>query len=254
MTDSPSAPRPAVRTAVRAGKDRGAAGSRTVFERMFEHGTSRPDPHAGVKTGTGRAPSVRRSGPPEPVAGSAACPRPSTPGWPQVARLLSDAGRTGEIRVLPDDVRTAAAAAAALGVPVGAIVNSLVFAVDGGRRARPLLVLTSGAHRVDETTVAGLLGVAGISPGRRRLRPQAHRPGHRRRRADRAPRADRHPRRRRARPARRRSGPPPDTRSTVFPTSYDELLRLTAGTAAEVGSGPTDATALGVGGTEALAP
>ena len=49
------------------------------------------------------------------------------------------------MRVLPDAVTTAAAAAAALGVEVGQIANSLVFDADGA----PLLVLTSGAHRVD---------------------------------------------------------------------------------------------------------
>ena len=57
--------------------------------------------------------------------------------------------------VLPDAVTTAAAAAAALGVEVGQIANSLVFDADGA----PLLVLTSGAHRVDTGKVAGLVGV-----------------------------------------------------------------------------------------------
>jgi len=59
------------------------------------------------------------------------------------------------LRVLPEAVTTAAAAAAALGVEVGQIANSLVFDADG----EPLLVLTSGAHRVDTAKVAGLLGV-----------------------------------------------------------------------------------------------
>jgi prolyl-tRNA editing enzyme YbaK/EbsC (Cys-tRNA(Pro) deacylase) len=59
------------------------------------------------------------------------------------------------LRVLPDADTTAAAAAAALGVGVGQIANSLVFEADG----EPLLVLTSGAHRVDTAKVAGLLGV-----------------------------------------------------------------------------------------------
>ena len=36
--------------------------------------------------------------------------------------------------------------------------------------------------------------------------------------------------------------------ATVFPTTYEELLRLTAGTAAEVGSGPTEAGAIGGAG------
>jgi prolyl-tRNA editing enzyme YbaK/EbsC (Cys-tRNA(Pro) deacylase) len=58
------------------------------------------------------------------------------------------------MRVLPDAVTTAAAAAAALGVEVGQIANSLVFDADGA----PLLVLTSGAHRVDTGKVAALVG------------------------------------------------------------------------------------------------
>ena len=58
------------------------------------------------------------------------------------------------LRVLPDAVTTAAAAAAALGVEVGQIANSLVFDADG----TPLLVLTSGAHRVDTGKVAALVG------------------------------------------------------------------------------------------------
>ena len=56
--------------------------------------------------------------------------------------------------VLPDAVTTAPAAAAALGVEVGQIANSLVFDADGA----PLLVLTSGAHRVDTGKVAALIG------------------------------------------------------------------------------------------------
>lgn len=58
------------------------------------------------------------------------------------------------MRVLPDAVTTAAAAAAALGVEVGQIANSLVFDADG----TPLLVLTSGAHRVDTGKVAARIG------------------------------------------------------------------------------------------------
>jgi prolyl-tRNA editing enzyme YbaK/EbsC (Cys-tRNA(Pro) deacylase) len=49
------------------------------------------------------------------------------------------------VQILPDAVHTAAAAAAALGVEVGQIANSLIFNADD----HPLLILTSGAHRVD---------------------------------------------------------------------------------------------------------
>ncbi|MCE3554301.1 YbaK/EbsC family protein [Pseudonocardia sp. RS11V-5] len=67
------------------------------------------------------------------------------------------------MRVLPDAVTTAVAAAEALGVEVGAIANSLVFDADG----EPLLVLTSGAHRVDTAKVAGLVGATAV----RRAKP-----------------------------------------------------------------------------------
>lgn len=67
-----------------------------------------------------------------------------------VRAALQAAGATGEIRVLPEPVPTAAAAAAALGCAVGAIANSLVF-TEGGK---PLLVLASGAHRVDTRMLA----------------------------------------------------------------------------------------------------
>ena len=63
-----------------------------------------------------------------------------------------------QVRMLPDAVTTAVAAAAALGVEVGQIANSLIFDADGA----PLLVLTSGAHRVDTAKVAGLVGASGL--------------------------------------------------------------------------------------------
>ena len=65
-------------------------------------------------------------------------------------------GSASRVRVLDDAVHTAAAAAQALGVEVGQIANSLIFDADGD----PLLVLTSGAHRVDTGKVAAGLGVA----------------------------------------------------------------------------------------------
>ena len=68
---------------------------------------------------------------------------------------LDASGGTGEIVVLPDSVHTAALAAAALGCEVGAIANSLLFDADGS----PVLILTSGAHRVDTGKVAARIGV-----------------------------------------------------------------------------------------------
>jgi prolyl-tRNA editing enzyme YbaK/EbsC (Cys-tRNA(Pro) deacylase) len=67
-------------------------------------------------------------------------------------------GNPSLVRILPDAVHTAVAAAAALGVQVGQIANSLVFDADGDA----LLVLTSGAHRVDTAKVATLLGVGTV--------------------------------------------------------------------------------------------
>lgn len=71
-----------------------------------------------------------------------------------VADRLAEAGIPGKIVVLPDAASTAALAAAALGIEVGAIANSLVFLADG----EPLLVMTSGAHRVDTAALAARIG------------------------------------------------------------------------------------------------
>ena len=83
------------------------------------------------------------------------------PAVTRVRQALDAAGATGTVVVLDDHARTAVAAAEQLGVTVAQIANSLVFAVPdesaaGGRR--PLLVLTSGAHRVDTAKVATLVG------------------------------------------------------------------------------------------------
>lgn len=75
-----------------------------------------------------------------------------------VQQRLDAAGTGSTIRLLDEGVHTAAAAALALSVEVGQIANSLVFEVDGA----PLLVLTSGAHRVDTAKVARDLGVTAL--------------------------------------------------------------------------------------------
>src|SRR3954453_13868634 len=67
-------------------------------------------------------------------------------------------GRPSAVRILPDAATTAAAAAAALGIQVGAIANSLIFDADGA----PLLVLTSGAHRTDTGKVAAEIGAGAL--------------------------------------------------------------------------------------------
>jgi prolyl-tRNA editing enzyme YbaK/EbsC (Cys-tRNA(Pro) deacylase) len=73
----------------------------------------------------------------------------------RVADILAAAGADAEIREFDESTRTARHAAAALGCPLGAIASSLVFMADGV----PLLIVTSGAHRVDVDLVASALGV-----------------------------------------------------------------------------------------------
>ncbi|WP_433575489.1 YbaK/EbsC family protein [Nocardia brasiliensis] len=76
-----------------------------------------------------------------------------------VEAALRAAGITPQIRVLPETAPTAVAAAEQLGCPVAAIANSLIFDAAGA----PLLVLTSGAHRVDTGKVAAHLGLAKLT-------------------------------------------------------------------------------------------
>jgi len=93
------------------------------------------------------------------------------PEHPSIAHFRStwtSLGGTGRIVVLPDSVHTAALAAAALGCEVGAIANSLLFTVPTDTGGEPVLILTSGAHRVDTTKVAGLIRV----PELRRAKPE----------------------------------------------------------------------------------
>lgn len=75
-----------------------------------------------------------------------------------VQQHLLDAGLDTRVRELPDSTRTAAEAAAALGCDIGAIASSLLFLVDEA----PLLVMTSGRHRVDTELLAGSVGVTTI--------------------------------------------------------------------------------------------
>jgi prolyl-tRNA editing enzyme YbaK/EbsC (Cys-tRNA(Pro) deacylase) len=67
-------------------------------------------------------------------------------------------GGNGQIVILPDTVHTAALAAKALGCDVGAIANSLLFNAEN----TPVLILTSGAHRVDVTATAHRIGVSSL--------------------------------------------------------------------------------------------
>ena len=152
------------------------------------------------------------------------------PNAEHVAARLRELGAAGRVRELPEAAPTAATAAAQLGCEVGAIANSLIFAADG----EPLLVLTSGAHRVDTVKVAERIGAAKV----KRADPEFVRAATGQPIGGVAPVG--HPA-----PVRTlvdewlakydvvwaAAGHP----HTVFPTSYEELLRITGGTPADVG-------------------
>jgi prolyl-tRNA editing enzyme YbaK/EbsC (Cys-tRNA(Pro) deacylase) len=83
-----------------------------------------------------------------------------------VDRFIGEAEASGlevEVQRYPDGTRTAADAAAAVGCEIGQIVKSLVFMAD----VRPILILCSGARRVDEEKLAEYIGteirIAGAS-------------------------------------------------------------------------------------------
>jgi prolyl-tRNA editing enzyme YbaK/EbsC (Cys-tRNA(Pro) deacylase) len=138
-------------------------------------------------------------------------------------------GSTPEVVILDEAVHTAPAAAEALGVEVGQIANSLIFDADG----EPLLVLTSGAHRVDTAKVAGGLGVAKL----RRATPEFVRAHTGQAIGGVAPLGHPKPVRTLVDTALERypviwaAGGVP---RAVFPITYAELLRVTAGTPADV--------------------
>jgi len=75
-----------------------------------------------------------------------------------VRSALLAAGLPDTIQLFSAGVPTAAAAAEQLGCDVAAIANSLVFELDGG----PLLILASGAARVDTSLVAAQLGAGKV--------------------------------------------------------------------------------------------
>ncbi len=78
------------------------------------------------------------------------------PAAARVKQALIERGATGDFRVFDSLVPTARAAAEALNCELGAIANSLVFRSED----QPLLVLASGAHRVDLTLLAERLGLS----------------------------------------------------------------------------------------------
>ncbi len=69
----------------------------------------------------------------------------------RVQQALFSYGIRGQIEVLADSARSAAEAAAALGIEIGQIASSIIFKLPD---QSPLLVITSGRHRVDTELVA----------------------------------------------------------------------------------------------------
>jgi prolyl-tRNA editing enzyme YbaK/EbsC (Cys-tRNA(Pro) deacylase) len=149
----------------------------------------------------------------------------------RVRERLALLGASGEVRRLDDSARTAKEAADALGIEVGQIASSLIFLADG----EPVLVIASGGHRVDTQMLAAILDVAVIGKASADdvraatsfaiggVAPVGHPEPLRTivdialSRFDEVWAAGGHP-------------------HYVFPTSYDELLRITGGEAAEVGA------------------
>ena len=156
--------------------------------------------------------------------------RPLPPAAQRVQDLLREAGSECTVAMMATTARSAAEAAAAIGCTVAQIAKSLVFRAASGRA---VLVIASGVNRVDETKLAAAIGeklgkadadfvrdrtgyaIGGVAPV-----------GH---------------------PAPIRTlvdtwllkhdviwaagGHP----HAVFPTTFDELVRITGGTVADVG-------------------
>ncbi|MFQ6016791.1 MAG: YbaK/EbsC family protein [Kiloniellaceae bacterium] len=83
---------------------------------------------------------------------------PSKPSTRRVRDALAERGFDFQLREFPVSTRTSAEAAAALGCAVGQIAKSLVFRAK--ESDRPVLVIASGANRVDEKALAARLGEA----------------------------------------------------------------------------------------------
>ena len=78
---------------------------------------------------------------------------------PNVRRVMTaatDLGLDIDVRTFPEGTKTAADAAAAIGVDVGQIVKSLIFAVDG----EIVLAYVSGANQLAEKKLATAAGGA----------------------------------------------------------------------------------------------
>ena len=80
------------------------------------------------------------------------------PAAQRVQDALAAAGSRATVQELPDSTRTAVEAARALGVEVAQIAKSLVFRADGD----PIVVIASGADRIDTAALARLLGASRV--------------------------------------------------------------------------------------------
>jgi prolyl-tRNA editing enzyme YbaK/EbsC (Cys-tRNA(Pro) deacylase) len=149
----------------------------------------------------------------------------------RVREALAAAGVSGQVRRLDDSARTAKEAADALGIVPAQIASSLIFMADD----QAVLVVASGGHRVDTTKVAAILGVSEVGKATADdvraatsfaiggVAPIGH-------------------------PAPLRTIVDVDLSNFdevwaagghphyVFPTSFDELVRITGGTPADVGA------------------
>jgi prolyl-tRNA editing enzyme YbaK/EbsC (Cys-tRNA(Pro) deacylase) len=155
----------------------------------------------------------------------------SHPSVVRVTARLAELGAGGAVTVLDSSARTAAQAAEQLGVEVAQIANSLVFDADGS----PLLVLASGGHRVDTAKVAALVGAASVD----RATPEFVRAHTGFAIGGVAPVGHPEPLRTLVDTALERYGEvwaAAGHPHSVFPTTYAELLRLTGGTPADVGT------------------
>jgi len=149
----------------------------------------------------------------------------------RVREALAAEGVHGQVRRLDDSARTAKEAAEALGIVPAQIASSLIFMADG----QAVLVVASGGHRVDTDKVAAVLGVSEVAKASADdvrtatsfaiggVAPIGH-PEHIRTivdvdlgKYDEVWAAGGHP-------------------HYVFPTTFDELVRITGGTPADVGA------------------
>jgi prolyl-tRNA editing enzyme YbaK/EbsC (Cys-tRNA(Pro) deacylase) len=77
----------------------------------------------------------------------------------RVIAAMEEFGIKGEIKVLTESAKSAAEAAAGLGIEVGQIASSIIFKLPD---QSSLLVITSGRHRVNTNLVAKELGVENL--------------------------------------------------------------------------------------------